>query len=131
MSFLFCFSVVLITKAENQTYSMHIVLKESIKSMEISTDIPENQRNINLKELFLNKHLTDSSGSKKRQAEQKEKVKAWLLKNMIPVTEEEDILKMDSLQIHPPYGAEQCYCSNQIVLSRIQQLLNAMPLEKT
>lgn len=110
---------------------MHFILKESIKSMEVSPDVPKTQQNINLNELFLNKHITDSSGSKKSHTERKEKVKAWLLKNMIPVTEEGDILKMDSLQIHPPYGIEQCYCSNQIVLSRIQTLLSAMPLENT
>ena len=95
--------------------------------MEICSSVPMDQQNLNLIDLFQNKNLTDQLGIKKT-SELKEKVKAWLMKNMIPVTEEGDILKMDTLQIHPPYGFEQCYCSNPIVLSRIQTLLQGMPM---
>lgn len=97
--------------------------------MEICS-IPADQQNINLSDLFQNKNLTDQLGTKKA-SELKEKVKSWLVKNMIPVTEEGDILKMDTLQIHPPYGLEQCYCSNPIVLSRIQTLLQSMPTDNS
>ncbi|XP_078351122.1 gem-associated protein 6-like [Oculina patagonica] len=53
----------------------------------------------------------------------------WLTKNRIPVSESlEDsaiLSVMGVLFVEPPYDAECCRCSNEIVLDRIQKLIRA------
>lgn len=60
---------------------------------------------------------------------QQNQVKNWLKKNLIPVVVNGDILQIENLEIHPPYGPNQCFSSNPIVLSRIQNLLMLMVQE--
>lgn len=56
-------------------------------------------------------------------------IKDWLLKNSIPIEESEKCLKLaDVLTIEPPYGPEQCMSNNEMVLSKIQNLIKSMPV---
>ncbi|KAG7492935.1 hypothetical protein MATL_G00019620 [Megalops atlanticus] len=58
----------------------------------------------------------------------KERVRAWLEKNRIPVTEEGEMLCVAGvLTVNPPYGPEDCSSSNEIILSRVQSLLESNP----
>ncbi|KAM6907930.1 gem-associated protein 6 [Lycodopsis pacificus] len=51
-------------------------------------------------------------------------VRRWLEKNRFPVEEEGDELKVAGvLTITAPYGPEDCCSSNQIILDRIQKLI--------
>ena len=58
-------------------------------------------------------------------------VKSWLLKNRIPVSltgENNDVLCIsDALFIEPPYGAQNCRSTNEIILGRVQGLIKNMP----
>ncbi len=51
-------------------------------------------------------------------------IRSWLTKNRIPVEEEGDRLRVAGvLTITAPYGPEDCCSSNQIILDRIQKLI--------
>ncbi|XP_023259806.1 gem-associated protein 6 [Seriola lalandi dorsalis] len=55
-------------------------------------------------------------------------VRSWLEKNRVPVEEEGDELRVAGvLTIRAPYGPEDCYSSNQIILDRIQKLIQLKP----
>lgn len=52
----------------------------------------------------------------------------WLEKNRVPVEEEGDELRVAGvLTITAPYGPEDCCSSNQIILDRIQKLIQLQP----
>lgn len=57
----------------------------------------------------------------------KNNLKKWLEKNHIPVTEQGDssraLCVAGVLTIDPPYGPENCSSSNEIILSRVQDLI--------
>ena len=57
----------------------------------------------------------------------KNSLKKWLEKNHIPITEQRDSQKTlcvaGVLTIDPPYGPENCNSSNEIILSRVQDLI--------
>lgn len=58
----------------------------------------------------------------------KERLKEWLVKNRVPVQEKNDCLEvMDVLLIEPPYNSESCQCTNEIVLSRVRNLIENIP----
>lgn len=60
--------------------------------------------------------------------ERKKNLRAWLEKNLIPVTEEGDVLRVANvLTISAPYGPEQCSSSNEIILARVQSLVENKP----
>lgn len=63
--------------------------------------------------------------------ERKESLHAWLEKNLIPVTDEGDVLRVANvLTISAPYGAGQCTSSNEIILARVQSLVESCPQQK-
>ncbi|KAM9363233.1 gem-associated protein 6 [Symphorus nematophorus] len=53
-------------------------------------------------------------------------IRSWLEKNRIPVQEDGDQLRVAGgvLTIRAPYRPEDCWSQNQIILDRIQRLLN-------
>ena len=61
----------------------------------------------------------------------KEKLKAWLLKNRLPVSvtgDNGELLSVsDALFVEPPYESENCRSTNEIILGRIQGLIKNMP----
>jgi gem associated protein 6 len=66
--------------------------------------------------------------SKEGITQKKEKLKNWLCKNRIPVEEDGELLRLrDALQIHPPYGEDQCLSGNEIILGRVKDLIVKMP----
>ncbi|KAL0267553.1 UNVERIFIED_CONTAM: hypothetical protein PYX00_009798 [Menopon gallinae] len=118
-------SYILVTK-EGKSVSVKIVMKHSIKSVSAVPEIPEELKTLDLNNIFKN-NIDQKTGNEVKAM--KEKVKLWLLKNMIPVEEKGDLLMLDTLEIHPPYNADSCFSSNSIVLDRIQNLLKDMKLE--
>ncbi|XP_026215922.1 gem-associated protein 6 [Anabas testudineus] len=55
-------------------------------------------------------------------------IQNWLEQNRIPVVEEADELRVAGvLTIRAPYGPEDCCSSNQIILDRIQRLIQNQP----
>ncbi|KAK1170872.1 gem-associated protein 6-like [Acipenser oxyrinchus oxyrinchus] len=55
----------------------------------------------------------------------------WLEKNRIPFTEQgaqqETLCVAGVLTVNPPYGPEDCSSSNEIILSRVQHLIQSNP----
>lgn len=90
------------------------------------SDVPEDYKTLDSSDVFKTQFNESTVNEMKIM---KEKVKTWLLKNMIPVEEKGDLLILDTLEIHPPYDAESCFSSNLIVLDRIQNLLKGMNVQ--
>lgn len=64
--------------------------------------------------------------------ERKMDLRAWLEKNLIPVTDEGDVLRVANvLTIGAPYGPEQCSSSNEIILARVQSLVESKPARES
>ncbi|XP_010896864.1 gem-associated protein 6 [Esox lucius] len=58
----------------------------------------------------------------------KESLRMWLEKNRIPVEEEGETLRVANvLTVSAPYGAENCSSSNEIILARVQNLMEGNP----
>nr|XP_014284579.1 gem-associated protein 6-like isoform X2 [Halyomorpha halys] len=58
----------------------------------------------------------------------RERLKEWLSKNLIPFEESGECLKLaGQLTINPPYGIDNCISSNEMVLNKIQKLIERMP----
>lgn len=61
----------------------------------------------------------------------RDKLKSWLQKNRLPVTEcgvnGEQLSISDALTIDPPYEADSCNSTNEIILGKIQGLIKNMP----
>ncbi|XP_006638616.1 gem-associated protein 6 [Lepisosteus oculatus] len=64
-------------------------------------------------------------------ATRKASLRAWLEKNWVPVTEEGleggKLCVAGVLTIDPPYGPEDCSSTNEIILSRVQSLIESNP----
>ncbi|XP_046388622.1 gem-associated protein 6-like isoform X2 [Ischnura elegans] len=55
------------------------------------------------------------------------KLKNWLLENRIPIEEEGDVLVVNNiLKIYPPYGCDQCVCTNTVMLDKVHRLISQM-----
>lgn len=61
--------------------------------------------------------------------EKKQKLANWLKENGIEVLEDGALLKIsDYVTIEPPYDLDHCYCTNTVVLERLQKIIKRMPL---
>lgn len=78
----------------------------------------------NFHELFkTNQPLFDGQGLEER----KQKLCKWFEANLLPVEVNADkLIVANAVEILPPYDTESCIASNQIVLVRIQKLINLM-----
>ena len=113
-----CYSIVLI-QLEDTSYRMKIILGHSVKNVEVSSD-PETV----IPELF---STPFTKVSETAISERKNAVKNLLLENRFPVTEDNEILRIeDALSIEPPYELHNCICNNSIILDRIQTLLSTI-----
>jgi len=60
----------------------------------------------------------------------REKVTAWLVKNgLTAVLRGEDLVIADAVILEPPFTAESCSATNEIILSRVQHILKSMPVQ--
>lgn len=109
-------SIVLLNTEEDDHHNLQIIFGHAVQNVELTTET-ETQ----ISELFQASidHFSPSELTKKKNI-----VKQHLLKNMFPVRDVNDILYIeDSVSIKPPYNAENCVCTNSIILSRIQDIL--------
>lgn len=61
------------------------------------------------------------------QRKRRDRVLSWLQKNRVPVEEKQDELRVAGvLTITAPYRPEDCCSSNQIILDRIQKLIQTL-----
>lgn len=107
--------------------SMKIILRASVKKIEVLHAADEDIKS------WFNTLFRTECGEKlsaKDLDARKEKLKQWLEKNRIPVSVSQDQQSLsifDALVIRPPYTAESCLSTNEIILLRIQGLVRNMP----
>ncbi|KFV61723.1 Gem-associated protein 6 [Dryobates pubescens] len=123
-------SVMLATFLEDDRVSISVVLGHAVQEVEVLQEGDEEMRQ-RLSSIFA------PEGSKAYSPEELEKrkssLKTWLETNHIPVTEQSEsggtLCVAGVLTIEPPYGPEECSSSNEIILSRVQGLIQGY-LEK-
>ncbi|NXI01274.1 GEMI6 protein, partial [Pachycephala philippinensis] len=123
-------SIVLATFPEDEKVSISFVMGHAVQEVEIlqEADSDMQQR--------LARILTPEESqaySPEELEKRKNALKTWLETNHIPVGEQGELGRTLSvagvLTIDPPYGPEQCSSSNEIILSRVQSLVQGY-LEK-
>lgn len=114
-----------------ETIKLEMILGHAVRSVTVlseNTDMYKEQ----LDNLFRPKSQVSLS-EEERQKKQSQ-LKCWLLKNRLPVevggTKGELLTLADALVIHPPYGADDCYSTNEIILGKIQGLIKNMPIDQ-
>ncbi|NWV02047.1 GEMI6 protein, partial [Upupa epops] len=117
-------SIVLAAFLENKKMSISVVMGHAVQEVQILNDGDEETKQW-LSCIFAPEE------SKAHNSEELEKrknnLKTWLETNHIPVTEEGELGRTlcvaGVLTIDPPYGPEECSSSNEIILSRVQGLI--------
>ncbi|XP_056289898.1 gem-associated protein 6 [Pseudoliparis swirei] len=101
--------------------SVQVVMGHAVEQVEVLQEADE-ETTVRLQTSFLppETHSLDPAELRRRRGV----VRRWLEKNRLPVEEEGDELTVaGALTIVAPYGPEDCRSSNQIILDRIQKLL--------
>lgn len=115
-----------IESKEGQKHRLDLIMYHSIKSFETTSDVADPSYSLNgfvKEELSIEEHP--------QQVERRKKLMEWLKRNLIDVQEKGHLLVLpDQSVIIPPYGPEQCMCSNTIVLGRIRTIISSMPNEE-
>lgn len=117
-------SLVLVNFKEDGGASVQVVMGHAVEEVEVLQEADE-ETTQRLQSSFLpaKTRRLDPEELRKRRAG----VRSWLEKNRIPVEEEGDELRVAGvLTITPPYGPEDCCSSNQIILDRIQKLIQSV-----
>lgn len=124
-------SVVLVQEQQSGLLKMDVIMGHSLKSTSIISEGSDSLQQ-RLNDLFKPKTQGNLSGTALKQKHAR--LRSWLLKNRLPVsacTEDAAVLVVaDVLRIPPPYDADSCQCTNEIVLGRIQGLIKNMPVEE-
>lgn len=117
-------SIVLVTFLEDGSLSVTGVMGHSVQTVEVVSEGDHRVRE-KLMRLFTS---GDCEGYSPEDLEKrKNSLKKWLEKNHIPVTEQGDVPRTlcvaGVLTVDPPYAPENCCSSNEIILSRIRDLI--------
>lgn len=117
-------NIVLVTFLEDGSLSVTGVMGHSVQTVEVVSEGDPRVRE-KLMRLFAS---GDCEGYSPEDLEKrKNSLKKWLEQNHIPVTEQGDALRTlcvaGVLTVDPPYAPENCSSSNEIILSRIRDLI--------
>ncbi|KAJ8285004.1 hypothetical protein COCON_G00038540 [Conger conger] len=118
-------SVVLVNFQDTGKASVVVVMGHAVREVEIVKDGDEEMVS-RLSSLFMpeGRHVLGKDELRRK----KECLRAWLEKNLIPVTEEDETLRVAGvLTVNPPYGTQDCSSSNEIILARVQSLVESNP----
>ncbi|XP_054479288.1 gem-associated protein 6 [Anoplopoma fimbria] len=114
-------SLVLVNFREEGRASVQVVMGHAVQEVEILQEADE-ETTERLRTSFLPPETRSLDPEELRR--RRGGVRRWLEKNRFPVEEEGDELKVAGvLTITAPYGPEDCCSSNQIILDRIQKLI--------
>ncbi|XP_035261361.1 gem-associated protein 6 [Anguilla anguilla] len=118
-------SIVLVNFQNTGKASIVVVMGHAVREVEILKEGDEEMAK-RLSSLFMpegRQVLSTDELKRKREC-----LRAWLEKNLIPVTEEGETLRVAGvLTVNPPYGSQDCCSSNEIILSRVQSLVESNP----
>ena len=108
---------------------MSLVMGHAVEQVEVVGEGDEEVR-ARLRSAFLGE-ATGEKLSVEELRRRKQSVRAWLERNRVPVEEvtgEQEVLKVANvLTVVPPYRTEDCSSSNEIILARIQNLMDNNP----
>ncbi|XP_006007834.1 gem-associated protein 6 [Latimeria chalumnae] len=117
-------TIVLVNFLEDGKASVSAIMGHAIQGVEVVNEGDTSMAG-RLTSLFM---PTDNKSYSRVEVQQKKSsLKVWLEKNRIPVTEQgeqqETLCVAGVLTIDPPYRPEDCRSSNEIILSRVQNLI--------
>lgn len=119
---------VVLVKFNDHDLGLKVVMGHSVQSIVVVGDNTELHK-AELDQLFKPKQVFSISPEEVKQRQ--ERLLSWLHKNRIPIKvtkEDPEVLNLsDALYIDPPYGAENCRSTNQIILGKIQGLIKNIP----
>ncbi|NWW14742.1 GEMI6 protein, partial [Oreocharis arfaki] len=117
-------SIVLATFPENEKVSISFIMGHAVQEVEI---LQEGDSDMKQRLARISAPEESQAYSPEELEERKNALKTWLETNHIPVGEQGELGRTLSvagvLTIDPPYGPEQCSSSNEIILSRVQALV--------
>ncbi|NXR15124.1 GEMI6 protein, partial [Semnornis frantzii] len=117
-------SIILATFLEDDKVSISVVLGHAVQEVEILKEGDDEMRQ-QLSSLFTPEE--SKAYSPEELEKRKSSLKTWLETNHIPVTEQSEpggrLCVAGVLTIDPPYGPEECSSSNEIILDRVQGLI--------
>ncbi|NWU72105.1 GEMI6 protein, partial [Pterocles burchelli] len=117
-------SIVLATSQENEKVSISVVLGHAVQEVEILKEGDDEMKQW-LSCIFVPEE--SKTYSPEELEKKKNNLKTWLETNHIPVTEQGEsgrtLCVAGVLTVDPPYGPEECSSSNEIILSRVQGLI--------
>ncbi|KFU83703.1 Gem-associated protein 6 [Chaetura pelagica] len=117
-------SIVLATYLENGKVSISVVLGHAVQEVEILKEGDDEMKQ-RLSCIFAPEESTTYSPEELE--ERKNNLRTWLETNHIPVTEQGEsgrtLCVAGVLTIDPPYSPAECSSSNEIILSRVQGLI--------
>lgn len=118
-------SLVLVTFREEGGPAVQVVMGHAVEEVQVLQEADEEVTE-RLKTAFLPPRTCRLDAEELRS--RKGGVRSWLEKNRIPVEEDRDQLRVAGvLTISAPFGPEDCFSSNQIILDRIQKLIQIRP----
>ncbi|NXO84927.1 GEMI6 protein, partial [Sitta europaea] len=117
-------TIVLATFPEKEKWSLSFIMGHAVQEVEILQEA-DSEMTQRLARILAPEESQAYSPEELEQ--RKNALKAWLEANHIPVGEQGELGSTLSvagvLTIEPPYGPEQCSSANEIILSRVQGLL--------
>ncbi|KAM4694125.1 gem-associated protein 6 isoform 1-T3 [Discoglossus pictus] len=120
-------SIVLVNFQEDQKTLVQIVMGHAVQEVEVLQEADEATTE-RLMCIFSTEENT-TSYSKEDLETKKLNLKTWLEQNNIPVSEQGEsqrtLCVAGVLTIEPPYGPENCSSTNEIILARVQGLLES------
>ncbi|XP_072032676.1 gem-associated protein 6-like [Amphiura filiformis] len=126
-------SIVLVGSQCKENIPVQVVVGHAIKSITILSEVEEHlleDHRLWLDRLFTKSTLQPEYSSQDL-LNRKLELKSWLERNRVPVQvsgDEGELLSIsDALFIQPPYEAENCISTNEIILGRVQALINSKP----
>uniref|UniRef100_A0A8C5WQS8 Gem-associated protein 6 n=1 Tax=Laticauda laticaudata TaxID=8630 RepID=A0A8C5WQS8_LATLA len=119
-------NILLANPLENGRVSIVVVLGHAVQDIEI---VAEKDDEIKEKLAHLFMAGKNQTYNKEELDRKKNSLKSWLEKNHIPVKEQGEsqpvLCVAGVLTIDPPYGPENCNSSNEIILCRVQGLIQS------
>ncbi|XP_069463899.1 gem-associated protein 6 isoform X2 [Ambystoma mexicanum] len=119
-------NIVLANFVEDGKVAIRVIMGHAVQHVEILKEGDEAQKE-KLANLFMPHE--SKTYSQEYVDRRKDSLKTWLEENHIPVTEKGEtgrtLCVAGVLTIEPPYGPENCNSSNEIILSRLQGLIQS------
>lgn len=122
-------SVVLVLFEDAKPKTVNVIMGHAIKSITVVEDATAEERQ-QIEQLFVPPREKLSPQQLKTR---KENLRSWLQIGRVPVqecAEDPNVLVIsNAVRLVPPYGADDCYCTNPIVLGKVRGLICSMPAD--